>query len=454
MVIRFTIIANAILIIDIRTIGLETFLPCATLLSVFLDMKYSNANLQLSFRLKYTKVFCLKSIFIFLISSCSFGGATSEVKTSDSLLISNGNNIRVGAENIPHILNLIKDKKVGIVGNQSSLVGKVHLVDTLLNSKADIIRVFSPEHGFRGDADAGELVSNGKDAKTGLTIVSLYGKNKKPTAEQLKGIDILIFDIQDVGVRFYTYISTLHYVMEACGENDVPLIVLDRPNPNGHYVDGPVLDMKYKSFVGMHPIPIVHGMTIAEYAQMINGEKWLKDGLQCELTVIPCEGYNHNMPYSLPVPPSPNLRSDLSIQLYPSLCLLEATTVSIGRGTDFPFEVYGHPDFSETGFSFTPKSGFGSKEPKQENKKCNGYHLKDEKYQRMEKLDLSFLVNANQQLNGKLFIDREKFFNLLAGNDVLIEQLKNGISENEIRASWEAELNEFKEIRRKYLLYD
>lgn len=389
-----------------------------------------------------------------MISSCSFGGATSEVKTSDSLLISNGNNIRVGAENIPHILNLIKDKKVGIVGNQSSLVGKVHLVDTLLNSKADIIRVFSPEHGFRGDADAGELVSNGKDAKTGLTIVSLYGKNKKPTAEQLKGIDILIFDIQDVGVRFYTYISTLHYVMEACGENDVPLIVLDRPNPNGHYVDGPVLDMKYKSFVGMHPIPIVHGMTIAEYAQMINGEKWLKDGLQCELTVIPCEGYNHNMPYSLPVPPSPNLRSDLSIQLYPSLCLLEATTVSIGRGTDFPFEVYGHPDFSETGFSFTPKSGFGSKEPKQENKKCNGYHLKDEKYQRMEKLDLSFLVNANQQLNGKLFIDREKFFNLLAGNDVLIEQLKNGISENEIRASWEAELNEFKEIRRKYLLYD
>lgn len=451
---RFTIIANAILMIDIRTIGLETFLPCATLLSVFLDMKYSNANLQLSFRLKYTKVFCLKSIFIFLISSCSFGGPISEVKTTDSLLISNENNIKVGAEDMPNILALIKDKKVGIVGNQSSLVGNIHLVDTLIGSNVNVVRVFSPEHGFRGDADAGELVSNGKDAKTGLTIVSLYGKNKKPTAEQLKGIDVLIFDIQDVGVRFYTYISTLHYVMEACAENDVSLVVLDRPNPNGHYVDGPVLDVKFKSFVGMHPIPIVHGMTIAEYAQMINGEKWLKDGLQCEMTIVPCEGYNHNMPYSLPVPPSPNLRSDLSIQLYPSLCLLEATTVSIGRGTDFPFEVYGHPDFSETGFSFIPKSGFGSKEPKQENKKCNGYHLEDEKYRRMEKLDLSFLVNANKQLNGKLFIDREKFFNLLAGNDVLIEQLKNGLTEEGIRKSWEPKLSEFKIIREKYLLYE
>ena len=389
-----------------------------------------------------------------MISFCSFGGPTSEAKTSDSLLISNGDNIRVGAENIPHILNLINDKKVGIVGNQSSLVGKVHLVDTLLNSKVNIIRVFSPEHGFRGDADAGEKVSNGKDVKTGLEIISLYGDNKKPTAKQLQGIDVLIFDIQDVGVRFYTYISTLHYVMEACAENNVALIVLDRPNPNGHYVDGPVLDMKFKSFVGMHPIPIVHGMTIAEYAQMVNGEKWLKDGLQCKLTVVQCEGYNHNMSYSLPVPPSPNLRSDLSIQLYPSLCLLEATTVSIGRGTDFPFEVYGHPDFPETGFSFTPKSGFGSKEPKQENKKCNGYHLKDEKYQRMQLLDLNFLVDANKQLNGKLFIDREKFFNLLAGNDVLIEQLKSEISEDEIRMSWEPKLSEFKKIREKYLLYD
>lgn len=389
-----------------------------------------------------------------MITSCSFGGPTSNVKTSDSLLISDENMIRVGAENIPNILDLIKDKKVGIVGNQSSLVGKVHLVDTLLNLKADIIRVFSPEHGFRGDADAGEKVSNGKDVKTGLEIISLYGDNKKPTAKQLQGIDILIFDIQDVGVRFYTYISTLHYVMEACAENDISLIVLDRPNPNGHYVDGPVLDMKFKSFVGMHPIPIVHGMTIAEYAQMINGEKWLKDGLQCKLTVVPCEGYNHNMPYSLPVPPSPNLRSDLSIQLYPSLCLLEATTVSIGRGTDFPFEVYGHPDFSETGFSFTPKSGFGSKEPKQENKKCNGYHLEDEKYQRMEKLDLSFLVNANKQLDGKLYIDREKFFNLLAGNDLLIVQLKSGMNEEEIRKSWEPKLTEFNQTREKYLLYD
>lgn len=364
------------------------------------------------------------------------------------------NNIRVGAQDMLHILPLIEGKKVGIVGNQSSLVDKTHLVDTLISSKINIVRVFSPEHGFRGDADAGEKVSNGKDGKTGLEIVSLYGDNKKPTVKQLEGIEVLIFDIQDVGVRFYTYISTLHYVMEACAENNVKLIILDRPNPNGHYVDGPILDMNFKSFVGMHPIPIVHGMTIAEYALMINGEKWLNDSVQCALKIIGCQGYLHEMPYSLPVPPSPNLRSDLSIQLYPSLCLFEATAVSIGRGTNFPFEVYGHPDFPESNFSFTPKSGFGSKEPKQENKLCNGYHLKEDKYKRIYQLDFSFLINANNLLNGKTFIDRAKFFNLLAGNDVLIEQLKSGLSEEDIRKSWEPGLNEFKEKRKKYLLYD
>jgi uncharacterized protein YbbC (DUF1343 family) len=354
---------------------------------------------------------------------------------------------------MPTIMELLKDKKVGIVGNQSSLVGDAHLVDTLISSKINIVRVFSPEHGFRGDADAGELVSNDKDPKTGLTIVSLYGKNKKPTNEQLKGLDVLVFDIQDVGVRFYTYISTLHYVMQACAENNIELIILDRPNPNGHYVDGPVLDMKFTSFVGMHPVPIVHGMTIAEYAQMINGEGWLGENVTCKLTVVPCEEYSHDVPYSLPVPPSPNLRSDLSIQLYPSLCLLEATTVTIGRGTDYPFEVYGHPDFPPTGFSFTSKSGYGSKDPKQEGKKCNGYHLTDEKYQRMDQLDFSFLVNANKLLHGKLFIDRDKFFNLLAGNDILIEQLRSGLSQTEIRSSWEPKLGDFKEMREKYLIY-
>lgn len=373
---------------------------------------------------------------------------------SDSTSSGNQNIIRVGAQDMLNLTTQLQGKRVGIVGNQSSLVGNTHLVDTLIGSRVNVVRVFSPEHGFRGDADAGEVVSNGKDTKTGLTIISLYGKNKKPKKEQLEGIDVLIFDIQDVGVRFYTYISTLHYVMQACAENKIAVIVLDRPNPNGHYVDGPVLDMKYTSFVGMHPIPIVHGMTIAEYAKMINGEGWLGADLKCDLSVIPCEGYTHNTPYSLPVPPSPNLRSDLSIQLYPSLCLLEATTVTVGRGTEFPFEVYGHPDFPVTDFSFTPKSGYGSKDPKQEGKKCNGYHLTDEKYQRMYHLDFSFLVNANKQLNGKLFIDRDSFFNLLAGNSELIEQLKQGKSEAEIRTSWEPELSEFKEIRKKYLLYD
>lgn len=389
-----------------------------------------------------------------MISFFYFGNTNSYAQNLDLTENGSQNRILVGAENTTNVVALLKNKKVGIVGNQSSLVGNTHLVDTLLSSKINIVRVFSPEHGFRGDADAGEKVSNGKDVKTGLEIVSLYGDNKKPTSKQLEGIDLLVFDIQDVGVRFYTYISTLHYVMEACAENNIELIVLDRPNPNGHYVDGPILDMKFKSFVGMHPIPIVHGMTIAEYAQMINGESWLKDSVQCDLKIITCEGYNRNMPYSLPVPPSPNLRSDLAIQLYPSICLFEATTVSIGRGTDFPFEVYGHPDFPATDFSFTPKSGFGSKEPKQENKLCNGYHLTDEKYQRIYQLDLSFLVNANNLLKGKTFIDREKFFNLLAGNDILIEQLKNGMSEDEIRKSWEPGLSEFKEMRKKYLLYD
>jgi len=389
-----------------------------------------------------------------LISSCSFGGTIYDSNLDDSTASVSANTIRVGAQNMLNLTARLKDKRVGVVGNQSSRVGNTHLVDTLIGSKVNVVRVYSPEHGFRGDADAGEVVLNGKDPKTGLEIISLYGKNKKPKKEQLEGIDILIFDIQDVGVRFYTYISTLHYVMQACAENSIALIVLDRPNPNGHYVDGPILDMKFTSFVGMHPIPIVHGMTIAEYAQMINGEGWLGENLTCELTVIPCEGYTHEIAYSLPVPPSPNLRSDLSIQLYPSLCLLEATTVSVGRGTDFPFEVYGHPDFPVTDFTFTPKAGYGSKDPKQEGKECNGYHLSDEKYHRMNQLDFSFLLNANEQMIGKLFVERDKFFNLLAGNDVLIEQLKNGLSEEDIRKSWEPGLSGFKEMRKKYLLYD
>lgn len=361
--------------------------------------------------------------------------------------------VSVGAEQTAEYLPMLTGKKVGVVGNQSSLIGQTHLVDSLLSLDVDVTKVFSPEHGFRGDADAGEHVSSEKDQRTGLPIVSLYGKNKKPTQAQLSGLDIVVFDIQDVGVRFYTYISTLHYVMEACAEANIPVIVLDRPNPNGHYVDGPILDMKYKSFVGMHPVPIVYGMTIGEYGKMINGENWLENKLKCDLTVIGCKNYDHDTPYSLPVPPSPNLRSDVSIQLYPSLCILEATTVTVGRGTDGPFERYGHPDFPKMDFEFTPKSGAGSKNPKHKNVKCYGYDLGEDDFRATE-FDLTFLLNANKLLKGKTFIDRSSMFNLLSGNDELAQQLKNGKSETEIRASWEDELDTFKLTRKKYLIYD
>lgn len=419
-------------------------------------MKYSNANILGTFRLKYTKVLCLKSIFIFLISACGYSNSPQTIE-KDPLSITNSDElppeVSVGAQQTADYLPLLKGKNVGIVGNQSSLIGKTHLVDSLLSLEIDVIKVFSPEHGFRGDADAGEHVSSGKDQKTGLPVVSLYGSNKKPTQAQLKGLDVIIFDIQDVGVRFYTYISTLHYVMEACAEANIPLILLDRPNPNGHYVDGPVLDPKFTSFVGMHPVPIIYGMTIGEYGKMINGEKWLEKNLSCDLTVIPCKYYSHHTPYSLPVPPSPNLRSDVSIQLYPSLCILEATTVSVGRGTDQPFEIYGHPDFPKSEFEFTPKSGPGSKDPKYNGKRCNGYNLNDAKRARATQLDLSFLLNSNQLLKGKTFVDRPDMFNLLSGNDVLIQQLKEGKSEEDIRDSWSEGLTTFMLIRDKYLIY-
>jgi len=389
-----------------------------------------------------------------LLSSCSFGQPIENRSVGLDPVKMVENAVIVGAQKLNVVLPMLKHKSVGVVGNQSSLVDGVHLVDTLLYSGVKLKRVFSPEHGFRGDADAGEHVSSQVDKKTELSIVSLYGKNKKPTASQLEGIDVLVFDIQDVGVRFYTYISTLHYVMEACAENEISLIVLDRPNPNGHYVDGPVLDLAFKSFVGMHPVPVVHGMTIAEYAQMINGEKWLNNEAHCNLTVVSCDNYNHNRPYSLPVPPSPNLRSDLSIQLYPSLCFLEATTVTVGRGTTGPFERYGHPDFSKTAFEFIPKSGPGSKNPKHKDRVCNGFNLTDSSYQRMYQLDLSFVLNAKNQLKGKVFVDRSRFFNLLAGNDILLKQVRSELGEDEIRATWKEGLSAFSLVRTKYLMYE
>lgn len=357
------------------------------------------------------------------------------------------------AELTADYLMLLKGKKVGVVGNQTSVIGSTHLVDSLLSLGINVVRVYSPEHGFRGDADAGQKINHEVDQKTGLQIVSLYGKNKKPTQEQIEDLDVILFDIQDVGVRFYTYISTLHYVMEAAAEASIPVLVLDRPNPNGHYIDGPVLDSQFESFVGMHKVPVVYGMTIGEYAKMINGEHWLKDSVVCDLTVIPCKGYVHTSEYDLPIAPSPNLRTANSINLYPSLCFFEGTIVSVGRGTETPFEIYGHPKFKEGDFAFTPVSSFGSKHPKLENEKCKGYDLSETK-ERKSQLDLGYLLNANKQLEGVTWIDNPKFFNLLAGNDILIEQIKKGLSEDEIRQTWQDDLNQFKLIRSKYLMYD
>ncbi len=361
-----------------------------------------------------------------------------------------------GAENTKDYLPSLQGKSIGIVGNQSSLVDNQHLIDFLVERNIKIQRIFSPEHGFRGIADAGEKIKNSKDVKTGISIVSLYGKHFKPSEEEVKDIDIMVFDIQDVGVRFYTYISTLHYVMEICAEQNIPLIILDRPNPNAHYVDGPVLEKKYASFVGMHPVPVVYGLTIGEYAKMINGESWLKDNLKCDLTVIPCKNWHRNQIYDLPVKPSPNLPNALSIALYPSLCFFEGTPVSAGRGTDYPFQCFGHPKMRQEGYSFTPRSIPGaSKYPKFKGKVCYGYDLSNynlEEFRKRKSLDLSFLIKAYQQLHAstKFF---NTFFRNLAGTNQLRLQIEKGMSEEEIRATWQEDLKAFKNIRKKYLIY-
>jgi uncharacterized protein YbbC (DUF1343 family) len=365
--------------------------------------------------------------------------------------------VTVGAARIKEYIHLLKDKNVAIVANPTSKVGKAHIVDTLLTLGIKIKKAFCPEHGFRGSADAGENIGNYKDPKTKLPIISLYGKSFKPLPKDLKGIDVVVFDIQDVGVRFYTYISTMHYVMEACAENNVQFIVLDRPNPNGYYIDGPVLDMKYKSFVGMHPIPIVHGCTIGELAQMINGEKWLKNQAQCKLKVITCNNYNHDYLYTLPIKPSPNLASMEAIYLYPSLCLFEGTPVSVGRGTARAFEIYGHPSFTNYRYQFTPKSLVGAaKNPLLENQVCNGFDLKEFSSSFIvsyKKLYLYWLDDAYKQYAVKdSFFNG--FFNRLAGNDLLKAQIKKGTTEDEIRKSWEPQLQNYKDMRAKYLLYN
>jgi len=368
--------------------------------------------------------------------------------------------IKVGAAQTNLYVHLLKGKNVAIIANQTSVIEKgekrkkkrefVHLVDSLISLDINIKKVFAPEHGFRGKADAGEVVKDGIDTKTGLPIISLYGKNKKPSATQLEGIDVLVFDIQDVGARFYTYISSLHYVMEAAAEAGIPLIILDRPNPNGHYIDGPVLEMEHKSFVGMHPVPVVYGMTISEYGQMINGEKWLKNGIQCDLTVIPLQNYTHHSRYILPIKPSPNLPNDKSINLYPSLCFFEGTNVSAGRGTETQFQIYGSPFLAKSQFSFIPQSNEGAKYPKHKNKECFGEDLTAHKD--LSQLNLAWLIKANKQNTSKKFFNA--FFTKLAGTEKLQQQIEQGTPEKEIRKSWKKELNTFKKTRKNYLIYN
>ncbi|MFB9058005.1 exo-beta-N-acetylmuramidase NamZ domain-containing protein [Mariniflexile ostreae] len=365
--------------------------------------------------------------------------------------------IIVGSNQTEHYLPLLKEKKIGIVANQTSVIFKndghyTHLVDSLLALQVNVTKVFAPEHGFRGTADAGEVIKDGIDTKTGLPLISLYGTNKKPSKEQLNDIDLLIFDIQDVGARFYTYISSLHYVMEACAENNIPVLILDRPNPNGHYIDGPVLESAHKSFVGMHPIPVVHGMTIGEYAQMINGEKWLTNGKPCAITVIPVKNYNRNVEYDLPIKPSPNLPNAKAINLYPSICLFEGTNINAGRGTNTQFQIYGSPFLNPNiyPFKFTPQSNEGAKHPKHENKVCYGEDLTTSKT--LNALHLNWLIEAYKNTENKTEFFNS-FFTKLAGTKKLQEQIEKGLTDIQIKATWQKDLDTFKKMRSPYLIY-
>ena len=386
----------------------------------------------------------------------------------------NNNTVITGAERMQAYLPWLKGKTVAVFANQTSMVKNTHLVDTLLASGIKVVKIFGPEHGFRGDADAGEHVTDAKDKKTGLPIISLYGNHKKPTPEDLKDVDVLIFDIQDVGVRFYTYISSLQYYLEAALENHKPLLILDRPNPNGFYVDGPVLDMKFTSFIGMQPVPVVYGMTIGEYALMLTGENLLSPKANAinaynvttkptadtpfHVQIIKCKNYDHNTKYILPVMPSPNLKEMQSIYLYPSTCFFEGTVLSEGRGTDKPFQYFGHPSLPKNLFAFTPNPNAGAKNSKCFGQKCYGWNLSGSNKSVLKivdkKIQLKYLIEAYKLFPGKdSFFLKNNFINKLAGNDILVQQIKDGKTEAEIRASWQPKLSEFKIIRKKYLLY-
>ncbi len=388
---------------------------------------------------------------ILVLGAC---GKPQAVQVGDEPVAQNLD-LHVGAERTAEYLPLLADRRVAVVTNQTGRIRTTHLVDSLRSLKVNVVKVFAPEHGFRGEADAGEQVKDGRDARTGLPLVSLYGSNKKPTKEQLTDVDILLFDIQDVGVRFYTYIGTLHYVMEAAAESRLPVVVLDRPNPNGFYVDGPVLDPAYASFVGMHPVPLVHGMTVGEFARMINGEGWLEGGARCALTVIPCVGYEHRTIYELPIRPSPNLPNASAVHLYPSLGLFEGTIVSVGRGTQQPFQCIGYPGSSLGRFKFTPQPVPGAKDPPYKGVECTGLDLVEygaiqARLDRHINLQWLLGMRATVRSDAKFFTP---FFDKLAGGPQLREQVDAGWSEEAIRATWLDGLDRYARVRAKYLLY-
>lgn len=403
----------------------------------------------------------IKNTFLIVLSClfCSVSCQSQKKQPENNSLkeksISN-QEIIVGANKTTQYLKLLKDKNVGIVANQTSVVFKsnkhnTHLVDSLLSHNINITKVFAPEHGFRGKADAGEHIKDGKDPKTGIDIISIYGKNKKPSPDQLKNLELMVFDIQDVGARFYTYISSLHYIMEACAEAKIPLLILDRPNPNGHYTDGPILEKEHQSFVGMHPIPVVHGMTIGEYAQMINGEQWLANRIQCDITIITCDNYDHTKSYSLPIKPSPNLPNDISINLYPSLCFFEGTPISVGRGTAMQFQIFGNPDLPKSEFNFTPKPNEGAKYPKHKGKVCYGKDLRQS--EKLQLLNLEWLLSAYENYPDKTTFFKP-FFTKLAGTKQLQQQIESGMGYRDIRKSWLEGLRNYNTMRKSYLLYN
>jgi uncharacterized protein YbbC (DUF1343 family) len=385
----------------------------------------------------------LVSVFVlFTMVSCK-AQPTQEKATTKPAIVT-------GADQINLLLPKLKNKRVALTVNHTSLVGKTHLADSLKILGMNIVKIFGPEHGFRGNAADGELVNDSVDVKTGITLISLYGKNKKPTAQQLVDVDVVVFDIQDVGTRFYTYIGTMHYVMEACAESNKKMIILDRPNPND-FVDGPMNDKALKSFVAMHTIPIAHGLTVGELAQLLNGEGWLLNKVKCDLEIIPVKNWTHGEPYLLPIGPSPNLPNNQAIQLYPSICLFEGTNISLGRGTPFPFQVLGAPELKELNFTFTPVTIKGvAVKPPHENKLCYGIDLRNDTPAR--RIDLSYVLKMYA-----LYSDKEKFFipyfDILAGSTKLKQQIKDGLTEEQIRASWQPDLEHYKTLRKKYLLY-